>query len=144
MNDFFEVAEKNDKLIIMNEANKNIEVAIKSAFGKSDRESIGEIEMQGSVMGPIKASAQIDTVGKECIEKGTNLLQYKQLVDIPPLSFIDDILALSKCGQPSVKLNCFLNSKIQSKRLWFSEKKCHQIHVGKENIFCPTLKVHEN
>ena len=143
MNDFYEVAEKNDKLVIMNEANKDVEIAIKTAFGKTDRENIGEIEMQGSVMGPIKAAVQIDTVGKECIQNRENLLQYKKTVDIPPLSFIDDILAFSKCGQNSIKLNCFLNAKIQSKRLWFSETKCHQIHIGQDARFCPSLKVHD-
>ena len=142
MNDFYDVAERNDKLVVMSEANRNVELSIKSAFGKTERKSLKEIEMQGSVMGPIKASVQIDSIGKDCIEKNVNLFKYKNLVDVPPLSFIDDILAFSKCGQPSVKLNCFLNGKIQSKRLWFSDTKCHHIHAGRDSPFCPPLIVH--
>ena len=64
------------------------------------------------------------------------------MVDIPPLSFIDDIIGISECGQKAIEMNSFINSKIEMKRLIFSDSKCYQIHVGKENSFCPELQVH--
>ena len=128
----------------MSEANKNVQFAINIPFGQISRKTANEIEMQGSVLGPIKASIQIDKVGKQCIEENENLYRYKKLVDIPPLAFVDNIIGFSKCGLSSIKLNAFLNTKIQTRRLWYGEKKCHQIHAGENNIFCPTLNVHEN
>ena len=98
--------------------------------------------MQGTKITPIKAAIQIDSVGKECLETNKNLYTYKKLLNIPPLALIDDVAAVSECGQKSVELNCFINSKIEMKKLWFGEQKCHQIHVGAENLTCPVLKVH--
>ena len=31
----------------------------------------------------------------------------------------------------------------QRDKLWFSETKCHQIHIGKDARFCTSLKVHD-
>ena len=64
------------------------------------------------------------------------------MVNIPPLSFIDDIIGIVECGQPSIAMNSFINSKIEMKRLSFSKTKCYQIHIGRNNTFCPELKVH--
>ena len=57
---------------------------------------------------------------------------------------VDDIIGFAECGQPSIKLNCFINAKVEMKKLWMGENKCHQIHVGKKSSVCPDLKVHES
>ena len=142
MNDLFEVSKQNENLKIISESNKNVSISIKTPFGQTKRKIIKEVEMQGSVWGPIKCSVQIDTIGKECLQKRENVYSYKKLVNIPPLSFIDDIIGFAECGHPSVKLNCFINSKIEMKRLEFSDTKCHQIHVGTSKSLCPSLNVH--
>ena len=72
------------------------------SMGLTERKSINNIQMQGSVLAPIKTSVQINTIGKECIESGENLYSYKNSVPVPPMSFIDDIAAFSKCGQHSL------------------------------------------
>ena len=59
-----------------------------------------------------------------------------------PLAMVDDILTISECGLKSVATNSFINSKIEMKKLTLGKNKCKQIHVGKDNIFCPTLEVH--
>ena len=51
-------------------------------------------------------------------------------------------LAITECGNKSVAANTFINAKIEMKKLNFNIKKCHQIHVGKTNVFCPVLQVH--
>ena len=61
---------------------------------------------------------------------------------MPPLSFIDDIAAFSKCGQSSVQLNTYLNTKIEMKKLSLNSNKCKKMHFGKKNITCPELKIH--
>ena len=57
---------------------------------------------------------------------------------------IDDILAFAICGNDSLKVNTFINSKIQMKKFWFGKTKCHKIHLGDESITCPQLKVHSS
>ena len=98
--------------------------------------------MQGGVLAPIKTSVQIDSIGKECLETGENVYKYKNTVSVPPLSYIDDVAAFSKCGQNTVKMNTFLNRKIESKKLYLNQDKCKKLHFGKENIMCPDLEIH--
>lgn len=147
MNDLYEVSPKNDKLSILSKSNRNVKIAVNTPFGLTKRKTLKSLEMQGSQYGPIKCSAQIDQIGSESMQKNQNLYNYKQGpkgpgVSLPCLSMIDDILAFALCGNPSTKINNYINSKIQMKKLWFNDKKCKKIHIGKESIVCPELKVH--
>ena len=100
--------------------------------------------MQGTVPAPLKASVQLDTLGKECLERNEGLFKYKQCVNITPLIMIDDVLAISNCGNDSVKMNAIIHSKIDTKQLRFGTKKCFKLHIGQKNkSTCPTLKVHD-
>ena len=99
--------------------------------------------MQGTVPAPLKASIQLDTLGKDCIENGEGLFKYKDCVNITPLIMIDDVLAISSCGNDSVKMNAIVHSKIDTKQLMFGPKKCFKLHIGSKcTTTCPTLKVH--
>ena len=53
-------------------------IAINTPFGETKRVQV-KVEMQGSVISPIKASISIDSVGKQCIETGENLYNTKIL-----------------------------------------------------------------
>ena len=61
---------------------------------------------------------------------------------------VDDLLGIAPCGLESLALNTFINVQIEMKKLRFhtpgadGKSKCHQIHVGRPNEFCPTLHVH--
>ena len=55
---------------------------------------------------------------------------------------IDDELTISKCSVDSVKMNSFMNSFAEMKRLEYGVKKCHKIHIGNDNNNCNDLKVH--
>ena len=58
---------------------------------------------------------------------------------------IDDVLAISDCGNNSVKTNAIIQSKIETKQLTFGPKKCFKMHIGNKALkTCPTLKVHEH
>ena len=91
--------EANDKLSLMYVENKSSSISINTPLGRTNKFEIEDIEMQGSVLAPIKTSVQIDSIGKECLEKGENLYLYKNTIPVPPLAFVDDIAAFSKCGQ---------------------------------------------
>ena len=99
--------------------------------------------MQGTVLAGLKCSISIDTFGKECLENEHDVLyNYKKTVKIPPLSFVDDILGISDCGPKSVKMNAFIEAKIEGKQLELGYKKCFQMHVGNTKNTCPKLSVH--
>ena len=128
----FEAGVDDDSLPLLYEANKNINVAVRTPNGLTSRENIKNIVLQGDVFGPLQCSVQVDTFGKECIEEEKNLYLYKGMVAIPPLAMIDDLISISHCGIKSVVMNSFLNSKSRVKKLQLGIDKCHKLHIGKE------------
>jgi hypothetical protein len=76
------------------------------------------------------------------LKTGKNQFRYKSLVTIPPLEMVDDLIAFASCSISSISLNTYINTKIETKKLKFSDKKCKKIHIGKENFLCPALTVH--
>ena len=143
MNDIYDVCdEKDDKVSLMYKSNMESYVAINTPFGKTKRKQINNIEMQGSVLGPIKASAHMDTIGKTALEDTDNLFMYKNMVGIPPIEMIDDVASIEECGVNSVLPNSKVNCKIEMKKLPLNKKKCKKLHMGKNNSICPDLKVH--
>jgi hypothetical protein len=84
-------------------------------------------------------------LGASAYKRRSPLLTYKQTVKIPGLGMVDDFLTANKCGVDTVISNSTTNSFIESKRLNFSEKKCHRLHVGRNkcNLHCAQIKVHD-
>ena len=144
-NDVFKAGVTDDKFVLLANSNKTCKVAVKTPWGSTtERITLDRIEMQGTVPAPLKASVQLDTLGKECIEASEGLFKYKDCVNITPLIMIDDVLAISSCGNDSVRLNAIIQSKIETKQLMFGPKKCFKLHIGSKCIVtCPTLKVHD-
>ena len=143
-NDIFNAGVTDDKFVLLANSNLKCQVAVKTPWGSTtDRIVLERIEMQGTVPAPLKASVQLDTLGKECLENGEGLFKYKDCVSITPLIFIDDILSVSICGNDSVKNNAIIHSKVDTKQLTFGPSKCFKMHVGGGCVSaCPTLKVH--
>ena len=65
--------------------------------------------------------------------------KYRDIVEVPPLEMVDDVLTASKCGENSVSLNSEVNYFIEHKKLKLSEKKCANIHIGNKEFrdMCP-------
>ena len=150
LNDMFDslpASQQNDKLALVYETNRNNFVAIKTAVGLTDRVNIRNIVTQGGTFGPIDCANSIDKVGQKCLKEEKNF-QYKKMVKIPPLGFIDDILSIARCGIQSLSQNTFINTQIETKKLKFhtpnadGKTKCHYIHIGKREKPCPNLQVH--
>ena len=51
------------------------------------------------------------------------------------------MVVVSRCGIESVEMNAYLNQKTNIKRLQYGPDKCHQLHIGKNNILCPDLYI---
>ena len=139
INDLWEAGVQDDHLALIYEINSKVDVAVKTPFGLTERRQIEKVVMQGEVYGPLCCSVQVDTFGKDCMQKNKFLYQYKYSVGIPPLSMVDDLVLISNCGIDSVLMNGFINSKTNQKKLQYGVEKCHKMHVGSKNHLCPDL-----
>ena len=139
---------RDDKLALVYQTNVNNLVAVNTSVGQTQRVNMPQIVQQGGAWGPMECSVSIDRIGKLCTERGENMYRYKNLVDIVPLAMVDDLLGIATCGLKSMELNTFINTQIEMKRLRFhtpdadGKTKCHRMHVGRRNEFCPQLQVH--
>ena len=84
-NNMYDYGLQNDHLVLVYEGNKRCEFIVNTPVGRTESETVTELVMQGSVLGPIQCSVQVDSVGKECQQTGKHLLLYKGLVRVPPL-----------------------------------------------------------
>ena len=90
----------------------------------------------------------MDKIGKKCVERSEHLYTYKERVKVMPLSMVDDLLVMAKCGEYSRDLNIYVNAEIEMKKLRFhvpdikGKSKCHTLHIEKKQMDCQELKVH--
>ena len=141
INDLYDTGLKNDNLNMIYKLNEKNKVAVVTPHGVTERVDIEKIVMQGENFAPLECSVQIDTFGKECIIEGKYLFYYRDSIPVPPLSMVDDLICISKCGINSIIMNSFINSKSTMKKLQFGVDKCHKLHVGKVKTVCPELYV---
>ena len=134
MNDLWDVGVRDDKFSLISEMNSTCNIAVKTPVGMTSRFQLERIEMQGTVMGPIKASVQLDTLGRDCYARQEGLYIYNECVSVPPLMMIDDVAAFSNCGPESIITNAIINAKIESKKLEFGPSKCFNIHIGSDKV----------
>ena len=135
-NDIYKAGLNDDQFILVSNSNKVCQVAVKTPWGAlTKRREFNNIEMQGSVLAPLKCSVQMDTLGKEMLENTESekiLYKYKDCVDIPVLTFVDDALSVTECGINTVKMNAHMQSKVNTKKLELGHSKCFKIHIGKK------------
>ena len=132
-----------NKLALLYYFNKNVNIAVKTPVGKTDRTFISDVITQGDIFGPLLCGKQVDTIGKECIEEGKYTYTCRGEVFIQPLSMIDDLLCVTECAFKTTSANAFITFKTDSKKLQFGANKCKKMHVGRkhENLQCQELKV---
>jgi hypothetical protein len=143
-NDAFKAGLDDDQFVLVANSNSSCQVAVRTPWGSLTRRvTLRDIEMKGGVLTPIKCSIQMDTLGKEMLESAEcsrSMFKYKDCVSIPVLSMIDDVLSVTECGPDSVKMNAYVQSKTDTKKLELGETKCFKIHIDKTS--CPSLKIH--
>ena len=143
INDLWEAGIVDDKLSLIHKINEKVQVKVKTPFGFTESETVSKVVMQGETFGPLCCSVQVDSFGKECLQKGNLLYQYKGEVGLPPLAMVDDLVCISECGINSVLMNSYINTKTNIKKLQFGVSKCHRMHVGAKKTNCPSLKIDE-
>ena len=152
-NDLFDslpTEKRNDKISLLYETNVRNLIAVNTPAGLTERVDMPKIIQQGGVWGSLLCSNSIDSIGRKCKLSGNYAYKYKNMVEVLPLGFVDDLNGIAKCGPESLHLNIFLNTHVEMKKLTFhtstlsSASKCQKMHVGKNRSNCPNLKVHGN
>ena len=144
LTDIYDAGINDDTLVLLHEANKDIDMAVKTPYGLTERQNVKNIVLQGDTFGSILASVQVDSIGKECMAEGHGYM-YKGKLPIAFLGLVDDIIGISNAGIKAQMLNSFLNAKTAEKTLQFGNSKCKYMVVGKdtENMIDNNLKVDE-
>jgi len=97
-----------------------------------------KIVAQGDVMSPLKCTVSVDSIASShAVNLREHLFKYKNLVDTPPLTMVDDTLNISKCGMDSGLATAHLNAQTNLKKLQYGESKCRKLHIGKSHAVCP-------
>ena len=148
INDAYDAGLDNDKLVLLFLENQHAKIAVKTPHGKSERISIRNIIMQGTVWGSLLCTATMDKLGQQVYNSSELLYKYKGVVETPSLGMVDDILTIQECSTSSVRMNATVNAFIEGKKLTLSNKKCHRIHVQKKSSKnkpdCMPLKIHNS
>ena len=80
LSDIFNTGVEDDTLHLLYEANKSVGARVKISFGLTEEVQLDEVVLQGEVWGPILASNQVDTFGKEMLDEdgdtGSNRRHY--------------------------------------------------------------------
>ena len=140
INDLYDSGIQNRNLNLIHLGNDNCAMAIRNNHGSpsTKRVTINNIVMQGSVLGPVICSNQISKNSMAAHTKG-EVYMYKDIIPIPPLCMVDDIIAIAECNSPlslCLDVRCDMFAKL--KKIAFNPTKCKIIHVGKHNTSCPS------
>ena len=144
INDLYDAGCKDDKLVLMHLQNQSAEVAVKTSRGMTDRETITNVIMQGTVTGGLCCTTTTDKLAKLAYSDPKLLYKYKGAVDVPPLLMIDDILTISECGTAAVAMNATVNTFVETKKLKLKQSKCAAVHVGRKARNCPEQLAESN
>ena len=128
ISDLFDAGVVDDTLKLLYEANKEINMAVKTPSGLTDRQVITNSVLQGDTWGSMMASVQVDSIGQECIAGGHYYL-YKGKLPVGFLGMVDDIVGISEAGKDAQNMNSFINLKTAEKSLRFGVEKCRSMLV---------------
>ena len=74
ISDIFDSGVRDDSLAPLYDANKNIKVRVKTQSGLGVEQHFKKVVLQGDTWGPIMASNQVDTLGKQLLEEEPSFL----------------------------------------------------------------------
>ena len=132
INDIHDAGLQNDKLNLLYLMNNTAQVAVKTPWGSTERNTMSNIVMQGTVWGSLFCTATMDKLGKMKYSNKEMLYNYKGIVEVPALEMVDDVVDVQKCGVDALQSNAVVNSFMEHKKLTLSQSKCHKIHCGKK------------
>ena len=132
-NDLFEAGMQNDRLSLLWELDQVNKLAVKTCQGLSQRKEVRKIICQGDCWGTCKCSLHMDNIAKDSLNPKLEPFKYKNEVELPILTMVDDLISISESGFKTTRMNAFVNAKIASKKLQFGAEKCFVMHVGRNH-----------
>ena len=132
LNDIFDYGLNDDNLSLLYKANNEVNMAIKTPGGLTDRHKIRNSVLQGDTFGSLLASVQVDTIAKDVENAGVGY-EYKEELPVSILGLVDDIIGVSEAGFKAQVMNTILNTKSAEKGLQFGTAKCKMMIIGKNH-----------
>ena len=130
VSDIFNYGMDDDNLVLLYQANKEINMAVNTPNGLSERQTLENVVLQGDTWGSLMASVQVDLIGKEVERSGYGYM-YKDVQSVSLLGLVDDIIGVTEAGYRAQQLNAMLNVKTAEKRLQFGINKCKSMLVSR-------------
>ena len=131
ISDLYDSGMQDNSLVLLYEANQNINVKVKTAYGLSVENCFEQIVLQGDTWAPLMASNQVDKFGKILLEESPDYIyKYKGHVPVGILGMIDDVVGVSESGIKAKQLNAYINVKSAEKKLQFGHDKCHTLRIA--------------
>ena len=130
LSDIFDAGVKDDNLSLIYDANKEINMAVNTPNGLTERQVLKNVVLQGDTWGSILASVQVDSIGKDVEQSGYGN-NYQDVLPVPLLALVDDMIGVTKAGYRAQQMNAMINVKTAEKRLQFGVKKCKSMYIGK-------------
>ena len=131
ISDIFDAGVNDDTLALIHEGNKEINMAVNTPSGLSERQTLENIVLQGDTWGSILASVQVDTIGKASQEAGYGI-KYKDILPISLLGLVDDTIGVTEAGFRAQQMNVLMNVRTAEKSLQFGASKCKSMLIGKD------------
>ena len=120
---------------MIQEANKEIVINVKTPQGTSKDYTLHNRVLQGDTWASAMASSQVDSFGKEMLpEEPSYMYKFQGEVPIPLLGQVDDLIGVAEAGYKSSQLNSYVNVKTADKDLQFGTDKCKVMLISKMNI----------
>ena len=130
ISDIFNVGVDDDSLALIYKANSEVQMAVKTPSGLTERQKVENIVLQGDTWGSILASVQVDSIGKD-VEEAMLGYRYKESLSVSLLALVDDVIGITEAGYKAAQMNEIINLKTAEKCLQFGIKKCKSMFIGK-------------
>ena len=133
INDLYHSGITSRNLNLLNEGNRSTSMCVETCLGKSDRITLNNIVMQGSVAGGTLCSNQLSKLCNEMYKEGV-VYMFRERIPIPALAMVDDVVNIALCNSvDSIKMNVKTDEFIKRKKLecQVGDGKCQWLHCGR-------------
>ena len=133
--DIYDYGLNDDNLPLIFKANQEVNMAVKTPWGITDRQIIQNSVLQGDIFGSLLAAVQVDTIAQEVEKAGVGYM-YKEKLPVNILGLVDDMVGVTEAGHQAQVMNTILNIKSAEKGLQFGTNKCKYMKIGRktENV----------
>ena len=97
INNLYEAGIQGDKLCLLYYQNKNARIATNTLNGRTERFTLQNTVMQGTVWAGLMCTCTMDKMGKQAYGNSNLLYKYRGEVEVPPLQMVDDVILASSC-----------------------------------------------